>query len=327
MNEHDRNLERLSAYIDDALSPEEKRALEASLAQDEALRAELDDMRETVQMLRNLPPVKAPRNFTLDPKTYGSTSGFAWWGLRLAYMLGSVAVLALALGAILLLNNTNLQSAFPEPGPPPIAAQPSPQANQAQIIGMTETGERTDESEILPTPTERAIGTAETQPPSDTLLDQEAPAPPEMQASGDTTISPLEEYGIADETAPPGMGGGGDFAEETILGEAPSTTGEVSEAEPDALEMDEEMMAPTAGDKPAPETPLPSAAAAAIEPTATETPARRISPTITSLPDQETPPPAPELRIEAGTALMLLGTMMLVLAVGLWVAVWWQRHR
>jgi len=57
--------ELLSAYLDDQLSTEERARLEAQLATDPALRAELDALRQTVALVHDLPPVPLPRNFIL----------------------------------------------------------------------------------------------------------------------------------------------------------------------------------------------------------------------------------------------------------------------
>ena len=65
------DFERLSAYIDNQLSPAEKAALEARLAKEADLQATLTDLRRTVRALRSLPAVKPPRNFTLTPEQAG----------------------------------------------------------------------------------------------------------------------------------------------------------------------------------------------------------------------------------------------------------------
>ncbi len=61
--------ELLSAYLDGELSDSERARLEAQLADDPALRAELDGLRQTVALVRGLPPVPAPRNFLLPQTT------------------------------------------------------------------------------------------------------------------------------------------------------------------------------------------------------------------------------------------------------------------
>lgn len=66
----EQDFELLSAYIDNALTPEERATLEARLLTDAALRAELDALQRTVTMIRALPELRAPRNYTLDPAVY-----------------------------------------------------------------------------------------------------------------------------------------------------------------------------------------------------------------------------------------------------------------
>lgn len=65
------DLELLSAYLDDALLPEERAALEVRLLAEPALRAELDALRTVVDQVRALPEMTAPRDFRLDPAIYG----------------------------------------------------------------------------------------------------------------------------------------------------------------------------------------------------------------------------------------------------------------
>jgi hypothetical protein len=60
--------ELLSAYLDDMLNEAERTALEARLASDDALRAELEALRNTVSLIQALPMLKAPRNFVLTPE-------------------------------------------------------------------------------------------------------------------------------------------------------------------------------------------------------------------------------------------------------------------
>jgi hypothetical protein len=60
--------ELLSAYLDDQLDAEDRARLEAQLAADPALRAELEALRHTVALVRDLPKQPVPRNFLL-PKT------------------------------------------------------------------------------------------------------------------------------------------------------------------------------------------------------------------------------------------------------------------
>ena len=60
------DLELLSAYLDGALSDEERAALEARLQSDAALRRELDRLRATVALIKTLPTLSTPRPTDAD---------------------------------------------------------------------------------------------------------------------------------------------------------------------------------------------------------------------------------------------------------------------
>ncbi len=95
--------ELLSAYVDGELSEPERTRLEARLGSEPALRAALDDLRATVQILRTAPQVAPPRNFTLDPARHQRR--VAWWAdfrsMQLIGALGAIAsVLLIALGVL-----------------------------------------------------------------------------------------------------------------------------------------------------------------------------------------------------------------------------------
>jgi anti-sigma factor RsiW len=63
--ERERQDELLSAYLDGQLGARERARLEAQLVADPALRAELEALRRTVTLVRDLPSVPIPRNFIL----------------------------------------------------------------------------------------------------------------------------------------------------------------------------------------------------------------------------------------------------------------------
>ena len=87
-----RDLDALSAYADGALSPAEQQALERRLQQDPALRWALQEIRTTSSLLRELPQVRPPRNFTLTPEMAGVRSG--WLRTPLLQLATAVATLA-----------------------------------------------------------------------------------------------------------------------------------------------------------------------------------------------------------------------------------------
>lgn len=57
--------ELLSAYIDGAVSKEEKETVEAAISADPALAWELESLRRTVALVQALPPIALPRSFAL----------------------------------------------------------------------------------------------------------------------------------------------------------------------------------------------------------------------------------------------------------------------
>ena len=62
------DLTLLSTYLDHALKEPEEKKLEVRLAQEPELRERLENLRRTKHLLRFLPRLKAPHNFTLTPE-------------------------------------------------------------------------------------------------------------------------------------------------------------------------------------------------------------------------------------------------------------------
>lgn len=62
------DLELLSAYLDQQLDARARAGVEARLKAEAELRAVYEELRQTRLMLRSLPRVRAPRNFTLIPE-------------------------------------------------------------------------------------------------------------------------------------------------------------------------------------------------------------------------------------------------------------------
>ncbi len=99
----DLDYDLLSAYIDDALTDEERASLESRLQTEPELRSELEELRATVLLLNNLPPRKAPRDFTLDARYARRTSFFA--SAAFSALSTAAAVILFAVGAFLFTNN------------------------------------------------------------------------------------------------------------------------------------------------------------------------------------------------------------------------------
>lgn len=184
--------ERLSAYIDGALSPRDQARLEAQLAQDADLRARLESLRRTVALVRGLPPVPAPRNFLLTPAMVRRPAPVARLlapALTFATAISGFLCVILLVGNLIAVGPRGLGTAVPAPM---VAAE------------ATET--------VLPE--EGLLFGAATA--------TETPAPG-MQAWSEGTPSPIEAAPL-----PPDMGGmGGGAALESPLGERPEPGEEV----------------------------------------------------------------------------------------------------
>ncbi len=61
-----RDWQKLSESLDDQLNPNERKILEGRLKQNPDLRQALDELRVSRLIMRSMPRIKAPRNFTLD---------------------------------------------------------------------------------------------------------------------------------------------------------------------------------------------------------------------------------------------------------------------
>lgn len=231
----ERRDELLSAYLDGQLSAEERARLEAQLATEPALRAELEALRHTVALVRDLPPVPIPRNFIL-PQTAAARPRpaapvrprYAWAAPLLTAATGVVSLLFMVvLAGNLLLPHTRGNLAFapaaaplPEIEAPQAAVEPSPPSQKAA----------TEEFEEI----EPAYAGAPTPLPLPTEAPAEEAPPRANEAEGHDEATPEEWDGMAEATpgemteAPPFTGGGGQPAVEATIG-TPTATPLVAE--------------------------------------------------------------------------------------------------
>jgi hypothetical protein len=102
----EREIELLSLYLDGALSDSERAALEVRLQTDAELRGELESLRQTVSLLRALPPRRAPRNFTLSASQVTRSARWMGFPTSAAFSaLSAAAAFLLFVGASLLLTS------------------------------------------------------------------------------------------------------------------------------------------------------------------------------------------------------------------------------
>ena len=110
-----RDIEKLSAYLDQELSQREIQKLELRLQADPALRNALREFEENKKLLTRLPRVSPPHNFTLTRAMAGEIKSLGFYPFfRLASVVATVAF-AILVGADALLLDRAGESRFAAP--------------------------------------------------------------------------------------------------------------------------------------------------------------------------------------------------------------------
>jgi len=243
--ERERRDELLSAYLDDQLSSRERERLEERLATEPVLQAELEALRHTVSLVRDLPPVPIPRNFILPPSVAERPQPApsprprrAWAAplLTAATAVVSLLFVAVLAGDLLLISRGGNLATAPEPQAmmeaPQMAMEPSPIVEKVEL----EAERPVEEPTAIPLPTE-------------------APPAAPLAATAEEELYVAETPDDADATIA-AAAGGGSADEATDLTPTPTSTTMVEEA-------------PVALTSPADATPEPKAPRGA-EPTPSE---------------------------------------------------------
>ena len=263
--ERQRRDELLSAYLDGQLSAGERARLDARLATDPSLRNELDALRRTVALVRDLPSLPLPRNFILPQTMAPRTRPVPPVRRRRAWAapLLTAATAVVSLMFVVVLAGDLLFPAIGSVAPEPLVElAPQPQKEAPRIALAPSPG---GEDAVL---AEEEAAEAEVEVTVEVEGAVPAPAAAEMPAEE----IPVEEAPMA--TSPESPDEGDVYAAETLESEGvpePSGGGGVPE-EPSAP-------APQAG------------------PSATETPAA--SPSRLAVGEEE-PAAAPEPTVVAG---------------------------
>ncbi len=127
-----RELNAISAYLDGELSARDRARLEAQLHKSPNLQAALKDLRRTRTLIRGLPEVRAPRNFTLTPAMVGvrPRAPGLFPALRLASAFATILLVLVVTGDFL--------GAFPSPGAEPTLFQEPPAAAVEEVVPEAE---------------------------------------------------------------------------------------------------------------------------------------------------------------------------------------------
>ncbi len=200
--------ELLSAYLDDELSDQERELLEARVTSDAVLQRELEALRRTVTMTRDLPTVSAPRNFILSPSMVEQphpvareTQTLGWTAPILTAVTATVSLLFIVvLASDLLLGGIGWGGAASAPA---VQEEPRMAMETAPVEGPAEAeAERT-----VVTPTEKAPVAAVQESPdeeeeaekteeeqdADSIEARKTAAPPGAGASPLPTSPPVAE--------------------------------------------------------------------------------------------------------------------------------------
>jgi len=142
---HARVANDLSAYLDEELSPAERARVEAHLATCEQCRARLEELRQTVVLLRSLPPVPAPRSFAIDPGAVAPRPRVLRFSPRyyaLRQTTGALAAVFVCVMALTLVLGPAQRLAPPAPPVPTEAPRPgaaaAPQSAGAPVPAATQ---------------------------------------------------------------------------------------------------------------------------------------------------------------------------------------------
>jgi len=139
---NDRDLELISAYIDGQLSAEERREVERRLDDEADLRLAYEELRATVQVLRDLEPVRPPRSLTLDPANVALQRPPATrlgWGRLLQVAGVFAAVLVVAIGTLSVIGSMGSGAMAPAPM---VAAPTTAPASPLELHESAPTPER-----------------------------------------------------------------------------------------------------------------------------------------------------------------------------------------
>ncbi|GAB4529858.1 MAG: hypothetical protein Kow0063_07360 [Anaerolineae bacterium] len=196
---HGQIVELLSPYIDDEVTAEERGLVEAHLATCTSCAQDLDSLRQTVALLGKLPPVAAPRPFTLreaDVRPVRGPGRPGWWQTGwLRGLAGAAAVLvfALVVGAVMLLGRGGMVGA--PAAPAQLAMQQAPTASEpASEKAIVETV--VVEAETVVEEEQEMLAAAEA---AEAATPVEATARREMMLEAPAEEVPPEEKAFADE--------------------------------------------------------------------------------------------------------------------------------
>jgi len=197
----ERDLEALSNYLDGQLTTGERARLETRLQTELELRTVLEQIRQTRAAVRNLPFLRAPRNYTLTPKIVGERKQppHIYLVLRLVSALASFLFILALIGDLITVRTPGIASLQAvQLAETPVAAVEEPVSTEATLFESAAPGVETGEPvEKLATAAEEPVSTAE----ATVVAELGAPAPAAPQEP-EAAVESLEA-GAADQAPAP----------------------------------------------------------------------------------------------------------------------------
>ena len=170
-----RDIELLSAYLDNQLSSKDRASIEARLTVEPELRKELQSLDQARQLLHQLPRYRAPRNYYLKPEMIRPART-----LKLAPIFGVVSAVASVLLAVVIIGSRLVTTASPVAMSPAAAIPTETITFQQEIARSAPAAESPTEAAPLiamgapamdtPTPFVPPAETGEEQAPTPTTI-------------------------------------------------------------------------------------------------------------------------------------------------------------
>ncbi|MGD2158974.1 MAG: hypothetical protein PVG32_18995 [Anaerolineales bacterium] len=202
-----RDWENISAHLDGQLPPSKQAHFAERLESEPALRDAYDSLRSTRAVLRSLPRLRAPRNFTLTPEMAGIRQRKKRLRLipsfQFASALASLLLLLVLAGDFLGLGNITPGSQRFTTSPDEVVMQQEAPAVEEEIAEIQVTKEVEVEEEAAQEP---LLDSAQEQPVEAMEQPEEELAAPMFELSREITPTLMEEEPVVKPIPEPGEG-------------------------------------------------------------------------------------------------------------------------
>lgn len=201
----ERDLEAISTYLDGQLTQGERTRLEARLQTDPGLREAYEQLHRTRAVLRSLPVMRAPRNFTLTPQMVKARKSPppAYPVLRLASVMATLLFVLVMVGDLMTPRGTALAPVLEPQAEEGATLMQAPAETEAPLLESAPAAEPDEESrktmaedqaenQTAPPPGMMEMAAPTPEPTEATLLAPPAAAP-DLSAEAGGSVSEQRE--------------------------------------------------------------------------------------------------------------------------------------